>query len=395
MAPPLEGITVLELCHAIAGPQCAQILADHGANVIKIEPPEGERAREALPWTGDESLYFACHNRGKRSISIDLKQPGGTDLLLELCEQADVIVTNYGAEVPARLGWSYEVVAKRNPKLVYAHITGFGASGPHRNDRAYDGIIQAMSGVPDLTGSADGPPLLAGTFVADHISAYQAAMAILFALLSRTNTGQGAYLDIAMFDAYFATLAHDVGEAIAGIPRARSGNKVSTAFSDVFATSDGAVFIAPLGEQTWRRFCSCIGHPEWPGTVSYADSLGPMRASLEQGFAEWAVARTTEKALSELIGAAVPCGPVRSVSEAVVAAQEAGRGMVQRVTTPKGQVVDVPGAPVQYGLAEGGRSARIPGLGEDTATVLREFGFSPERIEELAADNVARSFRSQ
>jgi CoA:oxalate CoA-transferase len=390
MTAPLQGITVLELCHAIAGPHCAQILADHGANVVKIEPPEGERARLALPLSGDESLYFACHNRGKRSICIDLKRPAGLELLLELCEQADVIVTNYGADVPRRLGWSYEVVSKKNPGLVYAHITGFGATGAHRNDRAYDGIIQAMSGVPDLTGSPEGPPLLAGTFVADHISAYQAAMGILFALVGRTASGEGAFLDISMFDAYFATLAHDVGEAAAGVPRTRSGNKVSTAFSDVFSTSDGAIFIAPLGNETWGRFCRCIGHPEWPETVSYAQSLGPPRARLEEGFARWAAARTTETALRELIDAAIPCGPVRSVSEAVVAAQEGGREMVWSVATPQGHEVLVPGPPVPFGLAEGPRSHQVPGLGGDTGAVLAEFGFSAAHIRELAKDNVVR-----
>jgi CoA:oxalate CoA-transferase len=385
---PLSGTTVLELCHAIAGPHCAQILADHGANVIKIEPPEGERARDALPLTGKESLYFACHNRGKRSICIDLKQPDGLDLLLELSEQADVVVTNYGADVPTRLGWSYEVLAKRNPALVYAHITGFGASGPRRNDRAYDGIIQAMSGVPDLTGMPEDPPLLTGTFVADHVSAYQAAMGILLALVARATTGDGAYLDISMFDAYFATLAHDVGEAATGIPRTRSGNKVSTAFSDVFRTSDGAVFIAPLGDETWKRFCRCIGHPEWPATVSYAESLGPARASLEHAFAQWTAVRTTEDVLRELIGAAVPCGPVRSVTQAVAAAQESGRGMVQTVTTPQGQLVSVPGVPISYGLAEGPRRHQIPGLGEHTATVLNEFGISKDRLAKLRSANI-------
>jgi CoA:oxalate CoA-transferase len=198
-----------------------------------------------------------------------------------------------------------------------------------------------------------------------------------------------------MFDAYFATLAHDVGEATAGVPRARSGNKVSTAFSDVFPTSDGAIFIAPLGEETWRRFCRCIGHPEWIESIGYAQALGPMRAGLEEAFGRWAAARTTDIAVGELIRAAVPCGPVRSVSEAVAAAQAAGRGMVQSVTTPKGRVVDVPGPPVRYGLVEGGRSHDIPELGADTAAVLAEFGLSAERIEVLAKDNVAKSFPSQ
>jgi crotonobetainyl-CoA:carnitine CoA-transferase CaiB-like acyl-CoA transferase len=390
MIPPLRGTTVLELGHAIAGPHCAQILADHGADVVKVEPPAGERGRVAPPFIDGESIYFACHNRGKRSLCLDVKQPAGLATLLSLCDQADVLVTNFTADVPKRLGWSYEVLAARNPGLVFAHITGFGVAGGNREVRAYDGVIQAMSGVPDLTGPSDGAPVLAANFPADHITGYQAAMAVLMALVGRADTGQGAFLDIAMLDSYFATLSTDIAEVAQGRPRQRSANKVLTGFSDMYRTSDGAIYLAPLGDVSWQRFCPAIGHPEWLETIPYDDSIGPVRPRLEEAVAEWVAARTTDEATKHMIEAGVPCGPVRSVSDAVETATRDGRGMVDTVRTPLGGHVNVPGPPLKFGLADGERARQVPALGRDTVDVLRSFGIDGDRIDELIDSGVAR-----
>lgn len=391
---PLAGITVIEVGHAIAGPHCAQILADHGANVIKVEPPTGERGRTAPPFVGSESLYFACHNRGKRSVCLDLKTPQGLSALLELCDQADVLVTNYLADVPARLGWSYDVLAERNPGLIYAHITGFGLDDDQRDVRAYDGIIQSMSGVPHLTGPADRPPVLAANFPADHIAAYQAAIAVLIALVERARTGRGALLDVAMFDSYFATLSTDVGEVAQGRPRERSGNKVLTGFSDVFETNDGAVFIAPLGQVAWERFCHGVGRSDWAQTITYDNSIGAQRPDLEAVVEAWAATRTTQEVMAAMNDAGVACGPVRTVSEAVAAAKNARRHMVTDVIADNGTRMRVPGAPVGYGVVETAATRRIPGLGADTAEVLVEFGLSPEHIAAVTGSAVSASASS-
>jgi crotonobetainyl-CoA:carnitine CoA-transferase CaiB-like acyl-CoA transferase len=389
-APPLRGITVLELSHAIAGPHCAQILADHGAEVIKIEAPGGERGRTAPPFLNGDSVYFACHNRGKRSLCLDIKQAAGLRALLRLCRQADVVITNFSADVPARLGWSYDVLSTMNPRLVFAHITGFGLTGDNRDVRAYDGVIQAMSGVPDLTGPEDLPPVLAANFPADHITGYQAAIAVLMALVGRASTGQGAFLDVSMFDSYFATLSTDVAEVVAGRPRRRSANKVLTGFSDMFVTSDGAIYLAPLGEVAWQRFCPAIGHPEWLADVSYEEAFGPIRPRLEKDIATWAAARTTAQATKELVEAGVACGPVRTVSAAVSAAAGQPRSMVSVVEGPLGTPVHVPAPPLGFGLSARQYAGKVPPLGAHTTEVLREFGFAETEIRELVGDGVAR-----
>jgi CoA:oxalate CoA-transferase len=372
MLPPLDGVTVIEVGHAIAAPHCAQIFADHGAEVIKVEPPAGERGRGAPPYAETESVYFACHNRGKRSVCLDLKSNSGLGALLRLCDTADVLLTNYSAGVPERLGWSYEVLAKRNPRLIYAHVTGFGTATRMRETRAYDGVIQAMSGIPYLTGPPDGAPVLSANFPADHIAAYHAAIAILMALLGRESSGEGAYLDVAMLDSYFATISTDVDDVLRDRPRSRTGNKVLTGFQDTFSAKDGEVFIAPLGSEAWERFCIAIDQPAWPESIPYDDALGPQRDELEAQITQWTASRTTAEIVNVMLAADIPCGPVRSVAEAVQAVGEMDRGMVTTVVTGDGTTVYVPGPPIQFGLATHHRARTVPTLGVDTHRVLAE-----------------------
>jgi CoA:oxalate CoA-transferase len=370
MIAALDGIRIVEVGHAIAAPHCAQILADHGADVVKVEPPNGERGRGAPPYAGKDSVYFACHNRGKQSICLDLKTDEGLEALLQLCDSADVLLTNYSAGVPSRLGWSYAVLSERNPRLIYAHITGFGLGTHMEETRAYDGVIQSMSGIPYLTGPPDGEPVLAANFPADHIAAYHATMAILMALFGRQASGEGAYLDIPMFDSYFATISTDVDDVQRGRARTRTGNKVLTGFQDTFTTADGAVFIAPLGFGAWERFCSAIGREDWRGNVSYEDALGTRRDQLQAEITDWTSTRSTTDVLAIMLAADIACGPVKTISEAVQTVIEMDRGMVTTVTTGNGTTVSVPGPPIQYGLATGSRSRVVPDLGADTETVL-------------------------
>ncbi|WFE36445.1 CoA transferase [Micromonospora sp. WMMD975] len=378
MPGALAGIRVVELGHAIAGPHCAQMLADHGADVVKVEPPAGEMSRNALPVVDGGSIYFASHNRGKRSVCLDLKTEAGREALLRLCDTADVVLTNYGAGVPQRLGWSYDVLRARNPRLVMVHVTGFGAGAADAPRGAYDGVIQAMGGIADLTGQPGGEPTFVGAFVADHVAAYHATIAVLMALRERDVTGVGAYADVSMLDSYTAMLAHEVGLAAAGVPRGRWGNQVQTAFANVFPARDGQVFLAPLGDAAWRRFWAVLGGTE----VSYDESTGPVRHRLERVVSEWTSARTVAEVLAAMHAAGVAAGPLRSVGEAVAAM--ADTDMVLTVDDPAGRPVRVPGRPVRVGLTDRPGALAVPRTGEHTGEILAELGISPHQRPSLA-----------
>jgi CoA:oxalate CoA-transferase len=385
---PLDGIRVLELGHAISAPHCAQILADHGADVIRIEPPGGDRTRGALPVEGGDSFYFAAHNRGKRSVVIDLKHPHGRDIALALAASADVLVTNYSADVPDRLGIGYGVLSQRNPRLVFVHITGFGSHGPGRDYGAYDGIIQAMSGVPSLTGQPGGPPVFTGAFVADHLAATQAAVGALLGLARRGITGTGGFVDISMLDGYLTALAHHVGSAldVGEVPEA-NGNMVPTAFANTFPASDGLVYLAPLSPAAWQALCTVIEAPQWLADAEPRWRIRDGRAEAEQVVADWTARRTRREIIGLLRAAGVPCGPVNNVAEAVTDPVHQGRDPVLSVLMPSGRAVHVPGPEVRLDDQEPGQPA-IPAPGEHTAQVLTDLGYSQAELAALAASGV-------
>lgn len=398
----LQGVRVLELGHAISAPHATQILADHGADVIRIEPPGGDRTRWALPVVEQDSLYFAAHNRGKRSVIIDLKDPQGRDLFLELADTCDVVLTNYSARVPDQLGIGFETLRDRNPRVIFVHITGFGASGPGRDFGAYDGIIQAMSGVPSLTGAAGGPPVLIGAFVADHLAALQAAVGTLLALTRRTATGTGEFLEISMLEGYFSTLAHHVASAVdLGLTPAASGNQVPTAFANTFPAADGFVYLAPLAPRAWQALCAVIGAPSWVAECEPRWRIGDGRAEIERVVGEWTAARPRAEIVRALRAVGVPCGPVNDVAEAVSDPVHAGRDPLATVRMPSGRRLHVPGPEVRFGViadpetrpGEAEHSVRVvPAAGADTADVLAALGHSPAEIAALASSGVIGVF---
>ncbi len=385
----LAGVRVLELGLAIAAPHCAQILADHGADVIRVEPLGGDKTRFALPHIGGESLYFAAHNRAKRSIAIDLKAEAGREAFLRLADTADVVVTNFGAEVPDRLGVGYEVLSARNPGIVMAHITGFGTTGEERSFGAYDGIIQSMSGVASVTGTTETGPTMVGPFVADHVAAMQAVIAILLALTERATTGRGTMLDLSMLDGYTSVLAHHVGEALdLGVEPEPSGNMVTIAFANTFPAADGLVYVAPLAPDAWRAFCEATELPDWVLAADRRFILEDGRPLVEEAVARWTRTRSRDEIVRALRAVGVPCGPVNSVGEAVRNPLLWSRGALTKVRTPRGQEVSVPGPPVAFGLADTDRGRRVPAAGEHTCEVLRELGYDEEALAALLARSV-------
>ena len=389
--PALNGIRVLELGHAIAAPHCAQILGDQGAQVIRIEPPGGDRTRGALPVVDGDSVYFAAHNRGKRSIILDLKEPRGKAAFLKLADAADVVVTNYSAGVPDRLGIGYAALSQRNPRLVFVHITGFGTEGAAREHGAYDGIIQAMSGVPWLSGEPGGPPVFVGAFVADQLAAMQGALGAVLALHRRAETGAGGFVEVSMLDGYLTALAHHVGSALdLGEVPAANRNQVPTAFANTFPAADGHVYLAPLAPAAWQAFCQVIGAPPWLADSEPRWRITAGRDKCEEVVAAWTAGRQRSDIIAELRAAGVPCGPVNNVAEAVTDPVHDGRDPITTVRMRSGRQLHVPGPEVRLGGPAPGELP-VPGAGQHTAQVLAELGYSEPDIAGLLADHVAEA----
>ncbi|HVV22227.1 MAG TPA: CoA transferase, partial [Pseudonocardiaceae bacterium] len=258
---PMNGVRVLELGHYIAGPFCTQILADQGADVIKVEPPGGGARRHSDP-KSHPGGYFAMLNRNKRSICVDLKSARGREVFAALVRTSDVLVTNFAAGVPERLGFGADDVLAINPRLVYVHATGFGEDSPYADKPAFDGVIQAMSGLMHLTGEPDGAPSLAGVFVPDHVTGLYAALAVLFGLRERDRTGRGGRTDLAMLDSMLTFLGATLSEvADHGISPRRTGGKVRRSYAGTYATGDGYVYLAPMTRRQWAGLTDVIGAP--------------------------------------------------------------------------------------------------------------------------------------
>lgn len=389
MSGALDGVRVLELAHLIAGPHCTQILADHGADVIKVEPLEGDRTRGALPVLDGQSLYFAAHNRGKRSLAMNLKAPEGREIFLRLADNADVLVTNFGLDVPDRLGLSFPLLSERNERLVVAQVSGFGSRSAYRDLPAYDGVIQSMSGIPDLTGWPDSAPTMVGAFVADHVAAHNAAMGVLLALFERQRTGRGQYVDVSMLDGFVGMLAHHVGEVVnLDKPATRMGNQVRTAFANIYPAADGYLYLGPVPAAKWPTFQAAAGLPAWVAELSVGEAVGERRADLEAAVSEWVSARSRAEALAALQEAGIACAPVNSIDEIVTDPDLVRRDVVTRVHTEDGQELGVPGPTVQVGLDTGPRSRAVPAVGQHTREVLREAGYADHQVDECIAGGV-------
>lgn len=374
----LAGTRVVELGHYVAGPQCAQILADHGADVIKVEPPGGERARQAAPVHDGASLYFAANNRAKRSITLDLGDAPGQETMHKLLATADVLVTNYTPASATRFGLDHDTLRRRHPRLVIVHITGFGLDDTTRADWvAYDGVIQAMSGLADRTGEGDGPPTVSGVYVADQVTALQATIGAMMGLAARARTGEGQVVDVAMLDAMLPLMSHFVGMAAAGVPAPpRSGSYLQTAYSDLYPASDGWVYIAPVAPAMWQRFAHALDHPEW--ATSEAEEPGwrmRARTKLDEDIAAWTRTRTATETAAYLQSYGIAAGPARTVADVVADADAGKRGQVTHMTYAGVDGIATPGVAAKLSATPSPTAGRpAPAVGEHTREILEELG---------------------
>jgi crotonobetainyl-CoA:carnitine CoA-transferase CaiB-like acyl-CoA transferase len=383
---PLNGIRVLDLSRILAGPYCSMLLSDFGAEIVKVENPAGGDDTRAYgpPFLDGESVYFLSINRGKKSLTLNLKTPESREILTRLIKQSDVLLENFRHDFLPGIGLDYEAVAKLNPKIVYASVTGFGHTGPYANRPGYDLVVQGMSGIMSLTGDANGSPYKTGTSLADITAGIYATLGIVLALYARQRTGRGQKVDVSLLDGQISLLTYQAGIYFGtGKSPNRKGNQHPTIVPyEAFKARDRYFNLAVGNDRLWLQFCDAIGHPELkmhpkfatnPQRVANHDALLPI---LQEVFA----ARDADQWIALFEKTGLPCGPVYSVAETLAHPQVQAREMVVERPHPKVGTVKMTGVPVKLSDTPGEAGDAPPLLGQHTDDVLKELGYSAEDI---------------
>jgi crotonobetainyl-CoA:carnitine CoA-transferase CaiB-like acyl-CoA transferase len=393
-APPLAGVRVIDLTRVLAGPFCAMALGDMGAEVIKIEEPgKGDDTRGWPPFAGGEATYFLSVNRSKKSLTLNLKAPEGQEILGKLIARSDVVLENFRPGTMDRLGFGYEALRAANPRLVYCAISGFGESGPEASRAGYDLIVQGESGVMDLTGFADGPPVKVGTSIADLVAGMAAAQGIALALLARERTGRGQRVEIGMLDVMASLLTYQAGLYwnAGGRPTRRGNQHPSIVPYEVFRAQDAYLTVGVANDSLWERFCGAIGQPDLARDPRF-DTVANRVAHREQLVALLNDALGTRPAdawLAALERAGVPAGRIRTVAEVCESPHLRARGMAVTLDHPKAGAVTAMGVPIRLHDTPGAATAPPPLLGQHTEEILTGLLRLPRsRVDALRAAGV-------
>jgi crotonobetainyl-CoA:carnitine CoA-transferase CaiB-like acyl-CoA transferase len=389
-AGALDGIRVVDLSRYIAGPYCAMLLGDMGADVVKVEPPgRGENSRGFGPFVEGESLYTMVFNRNKRSLTLDLRSEQGRDVLRSMLRKADVLVENFVPGTLEKMGFDWDTLKELNPRLVVTRISGFGQSGPLSRKPCFDVIAQTMSGLMDITGEPDGRPTMAGTYVVDYSTGLYAIIGTLGALQARGRTGAGQVVDVALLDSAMSMLMTAIPEQILlGRTMTRRGNRDRYgAPANTFQTSDGAwVHLATAGEPMFRALADAMGHAELADDPRFQGNDARMEnvEALEQLITRWTSTLSAPDLLAKLQAIGVPSAKVARVSELVDHPHLAHRGQILNMDHPKAGTVPMQGFSVQFGASPMRLRHPPPMLGEHTNAILQEWlAMTPERIAEL------------
>ena len=402
-AGALAGIKVLDLSRVLAGPWCTQILADLGADVVKIELPQaGDDTRHWGPpflqdehgHDTDQASYFASCNRNKRSVTIDMSKPEGQALIRQLAEQADVLVENFKVGGLRKYGLDHASLSALNPRLVYCSVTGFGQTGPYAERAGYDLLVQASSGMMSITGRADGEPggggVRVGVALTDLFTGVYASTAILAALRARDATGRGQHIDMALLDVGMAILANQASGYLntGQVPQRQGNTHPSLAPYQDFPTADGAMLLAIGNDGQFARFCEAAGKPEWASDPRFVRNTARVqhRGVLIPAMEDVTRTRSTADWIALLEDKAVPCGPINDMRQAFEDPQVQARGL--RIDMPRAAgdgIAHIAGVASPLRLSEHPAVLRHapPALGEHTVQVLQELGLSAERIAEL------------
>jgi CoA:oxalate CoA-transferase len=390
---PLDGIKVVDFSRILAGPYCTMILTDLGAEVVKIEEPRsGDEARGVGPFLNGVSAYFASLNRGKRSVTLNVKDPRGRDLAAALIDRADILVENFRPGTMDRLGLGYEALARRNPRLIYAACSGFGQTGPYRTRGAYDLVIQGMGGVMSITGEPGGRPLKTGLAIGDLAGGLFTVIGILAALQARERTGEGQLVDIGMLDCQVALLENAVirytttGE----IPGPLGTRHPSIAPFEAFEAKDGHVIFA-VGTPHWQPFCRVIGREDLLEDSRFATNAlrAENHGALQPIIAEIAKTKTVREWTEVMHTVGVPCGPINTIDQVVADPQVQAREMITIIHQPEAGPIRLPGSPIRLSGTPGRVDRPAPRLGEHTVPVLKGWlGLEGATIDTLRQQGV-------
>jgi CoA:oxalate CoA-transferase len=392
-SPCLDGIRVLDLTRVLAGPFCTALLGDLGAEVIKVETPGGDDYRHVPPFDEETGGLFLLLNRGKKSISLDIRSEAGRQIVRRLASNCDVVVENFRPGVMEQMGLGYAELSRANPRLIYVSISGFGQTGPMGNLPAYDLIIQAMTGFMDVSGEPDGPPMMTGESVADLATGLFASWSVLAALLSRQRDGKGQFVDVAMYDCLFNFLPAALTQHLYGdAPPTRVGNRhqLGAPFG-VFAAADGHFTIAVLNPKQFAKLARAMGRPELAEDPRFSDNSvrndnhAPLKACIEA----WSGSLSVSDVVAALQRHDVPCSPILSVAEAAESAQAQARSLLRPASTAHGRPISVMTQPVKFSGMPASSRLAPPALGADGPVILADLlDMAPDDIAALAREGV-------
>jgi formyl-CoA transferase len=391
---PLQGVRVLDLSRVLAGPYCTMMLGDLGADVIKVESPEGDDTRRwGPPYLGGESAYYLCCNRNKRGVALNLADAQGREIARRLARESHILIENFRLGKMESWGLGYEELSKENPGLIYCSLSGYGRTGPDAQLPGYDYVLQGAGGIMSVTGDEDGPPVKVGVAIVDLTAGMFALSAILAALRVRDLTGKGQHIDISLLDSHLAWLAN-VGQnyLLSGEVPGRFGNGHPNIVPyETFATFDGWLVLAVGNDRQWARFCAATERPDLLGDPRFATNPARVenRAALVPLLAAILKERPTGYWLTLLEEADVPAGPVNTVDRALDSLQARARGMVQEVAHPGIGPIRMVASPLKLEATPPTISRHPPMLGEHTDEVLREaLGMDGQELAELRARGV-------
>jgi CoA:oxalate CoA-transferase len=377
---PLSGVLVVDLSRILAGPYCTLLMAEMGARVIKVEPPKGgDDARAYGPFVNGRSTYFASVNRGKESIALDLKAEADRKIFEQLLEKADVVVENFRPGTMEKLGYGWDTLHKRYPKLIYASASGFGHTGPNSKDPAYDMVVQGMGGIMSITGNEGQPPARVGMSIGDIGAGLFTAVAVNAALVHRLKTGEATKVDVAMFDCQLALLENAVMRyTVEGeIPGPLGARHPTITPFQAFATSDGAIIIAAGNDGLFVKTCEALGRPEIAADPDYKTNALRLKhhGRLERALESVLKGNTTEHWLGVIGKAGVPCGPINNVKQALEHPQVAARNMLVEVPDGGGGTLKLSGNPLKMSAFEDPKTRRAaPDLDSDRQNILSFLG---------------------